>query len=100
MAEPLKLIAPRVAFVDVNRVLTRDGFLFLAGVFQRIGGATAPSSDDTALGGQNPLDFSGSDPMMTKITISDVVAEVRALQDQLSEITKRLEGMQQGQLAI
>lgn len=37
----LDLIPPRVAFTDASGKLTREGFLFLQGVFTRIGGSDA-----------------------------------------------------------
>jgi hypothetical protein len=47
MSEPLRLLPPRVAFVDPKTgMMTRDWYMFFQGLYERVGGATAASIGD------------------------------------------------------
>lgn len=45
----LRFMPPRVQMVDKNGMITRQWYLFLQGVFDRIGGAIGPSTTDVEL---------------------------------------------------
>lgn len=47
MTNQIKFVAPRIPFVNPNDgTLTRDGVLFLQGIFNRIGGAVGVSTSE------------------------------------------------------
>lgn len=116
MAEALSINCLRNPLVDPDTgIPTRDGFLFLAGLWTRGGGAIAQNNselmvdmfDDAGIEelksgqygqlqdlSQNP----GSQNFYT--AFDDVIAEMRALQDVVAELIKRVDGMQQGNLAL
>ena len=45
MTAALRFVPPRIAFTDANGVITREWFMFLQGVFDRIGGATGTGNN-------------------------------------------------------
>lgn len=50
MSDALKFVPPRVAFVDPRTgFITREWYLFLQGLFNRVGGATGDSTDVLAM---------------------------------------------------
>lgn len=50
MTEALKFVPPRVAFVDPRTgYITREWYLFLQGLFNRVGGSTGDSTTELAL---------------------------------------------------
>ena len=51
MTEPLRFIEPRVDFLDPRTgKISRQWYLFLQGIYSRVGGAGGFSTDDLALG--------------------------------------------------
>lgn len=49
MANPLDLFPARVRFVDQNGLLTTEAFKALRALFERVGGASAPSNSELAV---------------------------------------------------
>lgn len=111
MIDPLRFVPPRVAFVDPRTgMITREWYLFLQGVFNRIGGANGASSSDIvsslfedagnseinamlfeleqALGQTSP-------PLLTPTT-DTLQAEISELRDTVSELRKELDAIRQG----
>lgn len=113
MTEALRFIPPRVQLVDPRTgMISREWYLFLQGVFNRVGGANgasttditaslfedAGSSETNALlftaeqaAGQNPLP---ADPQ----TLDLVLAELSAQRDQIAELIKAVQDLQQSVL--
>lgn len=113
MTDPIKFIAPRIAFTDPNTgELTRAGVLFLQGVFERVGGANGPSTgdlsaslfEDAGNGETNALLFTvdqtyGQLPPEVSVSAVDTLqAELAELRDQVAELKKDLDAIRQGTL--
>ena len=113
MSEALKFVPPRVPFTDPNTgVITREWYLFLQGIFLRVGGATGASTsdlsaslfEDAGSSETNALLFSaeqasGQLPPGVSIQLVDqLLAELAALRDQVAELTKDLDAIRQGQM--
>jgi hypothetical protein len=101
--------------LDANGIFNRTWYLFFQSVFQRIGGATGPSATDLSAsmfedaGGSetNAVLFrsiqdagQSQQPMivMTADAWSDLALQVGSLQDQITELTKEVQGIRQGTL--
>lgn len=128
MTEALKFVPPRVPLTDpLSGFITREWYLFLQGVFIRIGGATGASTSDlsasmfedagveetkatlfraTQDSGQVPPTLPAlpvDDPLLPAafpgIAADDpLLATVLALRDQVAELTKEIQGLRQGSL--
>jgi hypothetical protein len=82
MSAALRFVPPRVALVD-NRtgLITREWYLFLQGIFERVGGPTGLSTTDVDAGGfaaMQPTSFDAcfSDINQATANGGDVAAEV------------------------
>jgi len=110
MAEALRFMPPRVPFLDNRGYITREWYMFLQGVFNRIGGPTGPSIGD--LSEDMPEDAGieeikaslfraaddlGQTPVLQHIsaTLDALLAEQQAQRDLLAELAKTIQGMQQ-----
>ena len=112
MTDPLRFVPPRVAFVDPRTgMITREWYLFLQGVFARIGGANGSSSTDIAASlfedagssETNAMLFeleqaTGQHPVQIAYAVDNTTAELSALQDRVSELVKELDSIKQGTL--
>lgn len=113
MSEALKFVPPRVPLVDMaSGQITREWYLFLQGVFLRIGGANGFSTtdlgaslfEDAGSGETNALLFSadqaaGQAPPGAPLEIPDqLLSELAALRSQFAEMTKDIDSIRQGQM--
>lgn len=124
MSSTINFVPPRVPLVDPKTgIVTREWYLFLLGVFQRIGGATGPSTpdlsnslfEDAGSGETNSVLFSldqavGQQPLFPELsatyedqspapqaagTVDDLRAEVAALREQLCVAETTLNDLKQ-----
>lgn len=96
MAEPLRFVPPRVPFLDSRTgLITREWYLFLQGMFIRVGGATGEGSEDFSQ--DMPAD-DGTEELKSEVYayIDAIRQEQMSQRDMLAEIMKILEGLQQG----
>lgn len=124
--EGLRFVPPRVPLVEPKTgIVTREWYLFLQGVFDRIGGAIGPSTPDIAgslfedagSGETNAMLFTGLDSLAqippfpefqppgldqnpvyaeTQAILLSMQAEIDAQRDLIAELTKTIQGIQQG----
>jgi hypothetical protein len=120
--DSLKFVPQRVKLTDGNNEITRPWYLFLQGLYIRVGGALgedgettadlAPvqSSDSVAYAladslGQAPSGVSSDNAaagldvapaQYDKPDINQILAELNALRDQVAELTKTVQDLQQG----
>lgn len=120
----IKFVAPRVALVDSNGNITREWYLFFQGIFDRVGGSTGSSTTDLSASafedagieetkaalfraiidfGQNTVpqpDFipAGDVTPLAQAAqdISHLQAELASQRDTITELTKVVQGLQQG----
>lgn len=88
-----------VTYVDPSgkMVFSRTWFLFFQQLFERVGGASGPSLPDIA----ESLDDGDSDTQLSSAVyaLTDEVrarAEVNGLREEVAELRKLVEGIQQG----
>ena len=126
MTEPLRFVPPRVPFVDPRTgMVTREWYLFLQGIFIRIGGADGASSadivaslfEDAGSSETNAVLFNVEQsfsqipvvqppdapidslaPYALPVTLDNITAELSALQDRVAELVKELDSIKQGTL--
>lgn len=113
MSEPLRFMPPRVQMVDPKTgMVTREWYLFLQGVFDRIGGANGQSSqdiiqdmpDDAGLEEIKATLFATTDainqtpPVQDPQTLDMILAELSSQRDQITELIKTVQAIQQGTL--
>lgn len=128
MTNALRFVPPRVQLVDPRTgMISREWYLFLQGVFDRIGGADSASIPDLTASlfedagssetnamlfsveqafGQNPADVGllGSETLLTlppredNPIIDALLAELSGLRDQVAELVKEIESIKQGTL--
>lgn len=111
MSNPLRFIPPRVALTDAKTgMISREWYLFFQGMFDRVGGASAPSIPDIVVAAETYPPSRESDatlyaleqaqgqlpPTTERPDIAHLIAEVAALRDQLAELTKTVDGIYQG----
>jgi len=124
MSEPLRFVPPRVQFVDPRTgMINREWYLFLQGVFNRIGGATGASTPDIvaslfedagssetnarlfeveqAVGQRPSVVLPEAAPELNpsyqqQTTVDNISAELSALQDRVAELVKELDSIKQG----
>lgn len=126
MTTALRFVPPRVPFLDKSGFIRREWYLFLQGVFNRIGGTSGQGSDDLM---QDMLSGGGSEetkallfsvtdalnqtPVAVQLeyqdqqyppqldqqaTLNQLIAEVSAQRDTLAELIKTVQGIQQSTL--
>lgn len=120
MTDALKFIPPRVQLCDPRTgFISREWYLFLQGVFERVGGPIGPSTNDLALSmpedsgaeetkallgaslqdaGQAPTIAAALPPQVSSDELQLLSATVASLQDQIAELVKEVEGLRQGSL--
>lgn len=113
MTESINFVPPRVPLVDPRTgTITREWYLFLQGVFLRIGGASGPSTpdllaslfEDAGSGETNAMLFSleqdvGQTPFPAEpVPELDIAGTISALQSQVAELQARLDDLQQSTL--
>lgn len=113
MSEALKFVPPRVPLIDSRTgLISREWFLFFQGVFERIGGATGPSTtdissslfEDAGSGETNSLLFA-LDRSLNQvpvppaiIAVDQLLAEISEMRDTISELRKEIDALKQGTL--
>jgi hypothetical protein len=114
MSDPIKLPSPRQPVVDIDpetkvAMFSRPWFLFFQLVFQRIGGSVGTTTDELAPvdSGQLPGSFALSDlaqgpnpdfqgNFIDSVQALELRAVVGSLQDQVAELAKKFNDLQQG----
>lgn len=110
MTDPLRFVPPRVAFVDPRTgMITREWYLFLQGVFMRVGGANGSStpdivaslSEDAGSSETNALIFAieqatNQIPPDSVIPVDPIQTEISELREIVAELKKDLEAIRQG----
>lgn len=109
--KPIYFAPLRVPFVDIKTgIITHEWQLLLQAMFNRIGGTNGQSNDDILQGVPNELgaaellalqmtaaDAAGQVPVsIPTATFDDLVGEMRETRELLAELTKSLQGLQQG----
>lgn len=109
----LNFVPPRVPLVDPRTgLITREWYLFLQGVFQRIGGADGPSTpdlsnslfEDAGSGETNSLLFALEQDYGQQVfseqpqVVEQLLAEVASLREQLAEVVGKLNDVNQSTL--
>lgn len=111
MSESIYFAPLRVPLVDPRTgLMSREWYLFFQAMFFRIGGTNGPSSDDVLQGIPEELgaaellaiQLSASDASaqfptaIPVVVIADLLGELQQTRDQVAELTKRLDDIQQG----
>ena len=101
----------RVPLIDERTgLMAREWYLFFQAMFLRIGGTNGLSQDDLLQGIPEELGvaellalqltaqdgLAQAPPAAAAVTFDDVLGELRATRDQVAELTKRLDDIQQG----
>jgi hypothetical protein len=108
MADPLYFAPLRVPVIDSRTgLMSREWYLFFQALWLRQGGSDGPSNDDIMQGIPEELgaaellaltdsiaQAAGQVPVPIIPSIDDLLATLSALQDQLAEITKAIQGLQ------
>lgn len=89
----------RVPVVDAaTGLMSRDWYLFFQAMFLRIGGTNGQSNDDLLQG--IPEELGAAELIANQLTATDglaqALADVSSMRDQLAELTKRVNDIQQG----
>lgn len=115
MSNPIYFAPYQTPFVDLKTgIISREWYLFLQQMFQRIGGTGGQSTDDILQGVPNELgaaellalqssaaDAAGQVPVMLPATMfDDLLGELRQARDQVAELMKQIDGMQQGTVCL
>lgn len=113
MSEALRFVPPRVAFTDPRTgVITREWYLFLQGVFDRVGGATGQSNAELAQGMPDDAGLEEAKATLFAVrdaadqaplaqlqqTIEQLQTELATQRDQLTELAKSVQDIQQNTL--
>jgi hypothetical protein len=113
MTDPLRFVPPRVAFVDPRTgMITREWYLFLQGIFNRVGGANGESTadiiaslfEDAGSSETNAMVFEveralSQIPSPQPLTTTDILlAEISELRATVAELKKDLDALRQGTL--
>jgi len=111
MSEAIRFVPPRVPFVDTRTgTITREWYLFLQGIFDRVGGATGQGStdlvqdmpDDAGLEEVKATLFASRDAVdqaplaQLQQTVDQLQAELAAQRELLAEAMKTIQDLQQG----
>ncbi|UOF78615.1 hypothetical protein [Bacteriophage sp.] len=109
MTEALKFVPPRVAITDPRTgLISREWYLFFQGVFNRIGGATGPSTtdvssslfEDAGSGETNAMLFTLENelkqtPQYEQYVSEALTIELNGLRELVAELTKEVEAIKQ-----
>lgn len=89
MSSPSIFFAPlRIPVVDTTTgLMRREWYLFFQALFDRVGGAIAPTPDDL---------LQGAPPVVPTPTFDDLLAELRAVREQVAVLSSQLNDIQQG----
>lgn len=113
MAQSLQFVPPRVPLCDLTTgTITREWYLFLQGVYLRVGGATGESTSELNAGmfedaGVEELkaglyqanqDVNQSPLNSFNPVADDPLIQIQALADQLAEIVKDIQALRQSTL--
>jgi hypothetical protein len=113
MSDAIFFAPLRVPLTDERTgLMSREWYLFFQAMFLRIGGTNGQSNDDLLQGIPEELgaaellalQISAADgiaqtpPAIPALTVNDLTGELQAMRDQMAEITKRLDDIQQGTL--
>lgn len=111
MSNPIFFAPLRVPVIDARTgLMSREWYLFFQAMFLRIGGANGQSNDDLLQGVPEELgaaellalQLTASDavaqitPPISAATVYDMLGELNSMRDQMAEVTKRLNDIQQG----
>jgi hypothetical protein len=116
MSNPIYFAPYQTPFVDLKTgIISREWYLFLQQMFNRIGGSTAPPTPDDILQGvpnelgaaellalqSSAADAAGQVPVMLPATMfDDLLGELRQARDQVAELMKQIDGLQQGTVCL
>lgn len=113
MTDPLRFVPPRVQFVDPRTgMINREWYLFLQGIFNRVGGANGASSTDIVASLFEDAGSSETNAMLFELeqsvaqypvpqaTLAEQIlqAEIAELRDTVAEMKKDLDAIRQGTL--
>jgi len=111
MSNPIYFAPYQTPFVDLKTgIISREWYLFLQQLFNRVGGSSSQTPDDILQGVPNELgaaellalqstaaDDAGQVPVMLPATMfDDVIAELQQAREQVAELMKQIQGLQQG----
>lgn len=125
MTEALKFVPPRVPLVTpATGIISREWYMFFQGVFDRIGGSTGPNMfdlvqalpEDAGLEELKALLYATADSAAQSVQpqpdlfddalaqsvqpqpnlLEDALAEIHNLREELAELTKTVQALQQG----
>lgn len=110
MSNPIFFAPLKVPLTDSRTgLMSREWYLFFQAMFFRIGGSTGQSNDDLLQGVPEELgaaellasqltafDAIAQTPTVPAVVVYDTLAEVNVMRDQIAELTKRLDDIQQG----
>jgi len=114
MSKPIYFAPLRVPFVDLKTgLISHEWQLLLQAMFNRMGGTSGQSNDDILQGVPNELgaaellalqstaaDAAGQVPVsIPSATFDDILGELRETRELVAELTKSLQGRQQGTVA-
>jgi hypothetical protein len=90
MSAALRFVPPRVALVDSRTgLITREWYLFLQGIFERVGGATGLSTTDVDAGS-----FAAMQPAASDAPMADVLQSMAGAGDAAGEVLQGFFGDQ------
>lgn len=96
----IKFVPPRVPIADSGGFVTREWYLFLQGVFGRVGGAIGPSTADL---NESAFEDAGSSETVALLFSVEQAArqsgELSSLRDQVAELQKQIDSIRQGTIS-
>lgn len=113
MTDPLRFVPPRVALTDPRTgMVSREWYLFFQGVFNRVGGANGPSTEDVSgslfedagSSETNSMLFAldqafGQQPVNSQTSSVDALqSEICELRAIVTELKRDLDAVRQGTL--
>lgn len=114
-ANPLFFAPYKVPLTDPQTgLMSRAWYMFFQSLFNRVGGTAGQSNDDILQGVPNELgsaellalqssaaDAAGQvPPTIPDATFDDLLGELRQVRDQVAELAKSLQGLQQGTVSL
>lgn len=115
MSDAIFFAPLRVPLTDERTgLMSREWYLFFQAMFLRIGGTSGQSNDDLLQGIPEELgaaellalQTSASDgaaqapPVITQAAFNDLLGELHQTRDVVAELTKTIQGLQQGTISI